>query len=141
MTPSHLHAVGAILAQVDFLDEQNAPGSSRAAQRLVRRGALLSIASDRGSLSAAPAEVIVSEIGTDMSVFPTPMHPGHGRRQRCNALLHAFTPFAPLALYLTIRRFSPTRTCATINFIGTARSSPPSNPLPGQVCRLLAALK
>ncbi len=70
----HLHAVwvGAILAHVDFLDEQIDSLSEAIEEQIAPFGKAVELLSTIPGVQRRTAEVIVSEIGTDMSVFPTP---------------------------------------------------------------------
>jgi transposase len=71
----HALVIGAILAHLDFLDEQ-IDGLSQAIQEQLGPTGLagVTLASTITGVAARTAEVMVAEIGTDMSVFPTAGH-------------------------------------------------------------------
>jgi transposase len=71
-----LHAVwiGAILAHVDFLDEQIERLSDAIEEQIAPFESAVELLSSTPGVQRRTAEVIVAEIGTDMSVFPTPKH-------------------------------------------------------------------
>jgi transposase len=73
--PHHALIVGAILAHLDFLDEQ-IDRLSEAIEELLGPTGLAGreLASTITGVAARTAEVMVAEIGTDMSVFPTAGH-------------------------------------------------------------------
>ncbi|HEV2773156.1 MAG TPA: IS110 family transposase, partial [Thermoleophilaceae bacterium] len=70
----HLHAVwiGAILAHVDFLDAQIDSLSEAIEEQIAPFAKAVELLSTIPGVQRRTAEVIVSEIGTDMAVFPTP---------------------------------------------------------------------
>jgi transposase len=69
----HLHAVwiGAILAHVDFLDEQIASLTETIGEQIAPFEPAVELLSTIPGVQRRTAEVIVAEIGTDMSVFPS----------------------------------------------------------------------
>ena len=71
-----LHAVwiGAILAHVDFLDEQIASLTESIGEQIAPFEGAVELLCTVPGVQRRTAEVIVSEIGTDMSVFSTPKH-------------------------------------------------------------------
>ena len=71
-----LHAVwiGAILAHVDFLDEQIASLTESIGEQIAPFEGAVELLCTIPGVQRRTAEVIVSEIGTDMSVFSTPKH-------------------------------------------------------------------
>jgi transposase len=71
-----LHAVwiGAILAHIDFLDEQIASLTEAIAEQIAPFEAAVELLRTIPGVQRRSAEVIVAEIGTDMSVFPTAGH-------------------------------------------------------------------
>jgi transposase len=71
-----LHAllIGAILAHLDFLDEQIDLLSEGIEERLVPFAPAVELLRSIPGVQRRTAEVIVAEIGTDMSVFPTAGH-------------------------------------------------------------------
>ncbi len=71
-----LHAVwiGAILAHVDFLDEQIASLTESIGEQIAPFEGAVELLCSIPGVQRRTAEVIVSEIGTDMSVFSTPKH-------------------------------------------------------------------
>ncbi len=71
----HALIVGAILAHLDFLDEQIGQLSEAIEDELGPTGlAGVALASTITGVAARTAEVMVAEIGTDMSVFPSAGH-------------------------------------------------------------------
>jgi transposase len=73
--PHHALIVGAILAHLDFLDEQIGQLSEAIEEQLGPTGlAGVALASTITGVAARTGEVMVAEIGTDMSVFPTAGH-------------------------------------------------------------------
>ncbi len=67
--------IGAILSHLDFLDEQIAQLSEAIQQQLGPPGlAGVALASTITGVAARTGEVLVAEIGTDMSVFPSAGH-------------------------------------------------------------------
>jgi transposase len=73
--PHHALIIGAILAHLDFLDGQIERLSEAIADQLGPTGlAGVALASTITGVAARTAEVMVAEIGTDMSVFPTAGH-------------------------------------------------------------------
>ena len=70
----HGIVVGAILAHIDFLDEQ-IDHLSRAIEEQIRPfGPAVELLCTIPGVQRRTAEVIVAEIGTEMSVFPTAGH-------------------------------------------------------------------
>lgn len=69
----HLHAVwiGAILAHVDFLDEQIDRLSDAIEEQIAPFAPAVELLCTIPGVQRRTAEVIIAEIGTDMSVFPT----------------------------------------------------------------------
>jgi len=73
--PHHALVIGAILSHLDFLDEQIAMLSEAIGAQLGPTGAgAVALASTITGVAARSAEVMVAEIGTDMSVFPSARH-------------------------------------------------------------------
>jgi transposase len=73
--PHHALVIGAILAHLDFLDEQIDRLSAAIEDQLGPTGAGgVALASTLTGVAKRTAEVMVAEIGTDMSVFPTARH-------------------------------------------------------------------
>ena len=71
----HALVIGAILAHLDFLDEQIDRLSDAIEDQLGPTGAGgVALASTLTGVATRTAEVMVAEIGTDMSVFPTARH-------------------------------------------------------------------
>jgi len=71
----HALVIGAILAHLDFLDEQIDRLSAAIEDQLGPTGAGgVELASTMTGVARRSAEVMVAEIGTDMSVFPTAGH-------------------------------------------------------------------
>ncbi len=71
----HALVIGAILAHLDFLDEQIERLSQAIADELGPTGAAgVDLAATMTGVAARTAQVMVAEIGTDMSVFPTAGH-------------------------------------------------------------------
>jgi transposase len=71
----HALVIGAILAHLDFLDEQIDRLSEAIEEQLGPTGlAGVVLASTITGVAARTAEVMVAEIGTDMTVFPTARH-------------------------------------------------------------------
>ena len=71
----HALIIGAILAHLDFLDEQIDRLSRRDRGRAgPYRQAGVELAATITGVAQRTAEVMVAEIGTDMSVFPTAGH-------------------------------------------------------------------
>ena len=72
----HLHAVwiGAILAHVDFLDEQIAALTETIGEQIAPFEKAVELLCTIPGVQRRTAEVIVAEIGVDMSVFPTAKH-------------------------------------------------------------------
>jgi transposase len=72
----HLHAVwiGAILNHLDFLDEQIASLTEAIGEQIAPFETAVELLCTIPGVQRRTAEVIVSEIGTDMSVFPTVKH-------------------------------------------------------------------
>jgi transposase len=91
-----LHAllIGAILAHLDFLDEQIDRLSDAIEERIGPFAAAVELLCTIPGVQRRTAEVLIAEIGTDMSIFPTARHlaswagqcPGNDRsagKQRC----------------------------------------------------------
>jgi transposase len=73
--PHHALVVGAILAHLDFLDEQIQRLGEAIEEQLGPTGlAGVALASTITGVGARTAEVMVAEIGTDMTVFPSARH-------------------------------------------------------------------
>jgi transposase len=70
----HALVIGAILAHLDFLDEQIARLSEAIEEQLGPFAAGVQLASTLTGVARRTAEVMVAEIGVDMSVFPTAGH-------------------------------------------------------------------
>jgi transposase len=72
----HLHSVwvGAILAHVDFLDEQIAGLSEAIEEQIAPFESAVELLRSIPGVQRRTAEVIVAEIGTDMSRFPSAKH-------------------------------------------------------------------
>ncbi len=72
----HLHAVwiGAILAHLDFLDEQIANLSQTIGEQIAPFEKAVELLCTIHGVQRRTAEVIIAEIGVDMSVFPTAKH-------------------------------------------------------------------
>ena len=71
----HALVIGAILAHLDFLDEQINGLSEAIAEQLGPTGlAGVKLASTITGVAARTGEVMVAEIGTDMSIFPSAGH-------------------------------------------------------------------
>ncbi len=71
----HALVIGAILAHLDFLDEQIDRLTAAIEDQLGPPGlAGVALASTITGVAARTAEVLIAEIGTDMSVFPTARH-------------------------------------------------------------------
>jgi transposase len=71
----HALVIGAILAHLDFLDEQIDRLSEAIEDQLGPTGAGgIKLAGTMTGVATRTAEVMVAEIGTDMSVFPTARH-------------------------------------------------------------------
>jgi transposase len=73
----HAILIGAILAHLDFLDEQIDRLSEAIAQRLAldpQTAAGVTLAATITGVAQRTAEVMVAEIGTDMTAFPTARH-------------------------------------------------------------------
>lgn len=72
----HLHSiwVGAILAHIDFLDEQIAGLSETIEEQVAPFESAVELLRSIPGVQRRSAEVIVAEIGTDMSAFPTAKH-------------------------------------------------------------------
>jgi transposase len=72
----HLHAVwiGAILSHLDFLDEQIANLSEAIAEQIAPFEKAVELLCTIHGVQRRTAEVIIAEIGVDMSVFPTAKH-------------------------------------------------------------------
>ena len=72
----HLHAVwiGAILAHLDFLDEQIASLTEAIGEQIAPFEKAVELLCTIPGVQRRTAEVIIAEIGIDMSVFPTAKH-------------------------------------------------------------------
>jgi transposase len=70
----HALVIGAILAHLDFLDEQIGRLSDAVEEQLGPFAAGVELASTLTGVARRTAEVLVAEIGVDMSVFPTAGH-------------------------------------------------------------------
>jgi transposase len=72
----HLHAVwiGAILAHIDFLDDQIASLTEAIAEQIAPFGQAVELLCTIPGVQRRTAEVIVAEIGVDMAIFPTAKH-------------------------------------------------------------------
>jgi transposase len=71
----HALVIGAILSHLDFLDEQIDRLSEAIEEQLGPTGlAGVALASTMTGVAARTGEVMVAEIGTDMTVFPTARH-------------------------------------------------------------------
>jgi transposase len=70
----HALVIGAILAHLDFLDEQIARLSDAIEDQLGPFAAGVKLASSLTGVARRTAEVMVAEIGVDMTVFPTARH-------------------------------------------------------------------
>ena len=72
----HLHSVwiGAILAHLDFLDEQIASLTDAIGEQIVPFEQAVELLRTIPGVQRRTAEVIIGEIGVDMSVFPTAGH-------------------------------------------------------------------
>ena len=71
----HALVIGAILAHLDFLEEQIDRLSDAIEDQLGPFAAGVQLASSITGVARRTAEVMVAEIGVDMSVFPTAGHP------------------------------------------------------------------
>jgi transposase len=72
--PHHALVIGAILAHLDFLDEHIDRLSDAIEEQLGPFAAGVRLASTITGVAARTGEVMVAEIGTDMSRFPTARH-------------------------------------------------------------------
>jgi transposase len=72
--PHHALVIGAILAHLDFLDEQIDRLSDAIEDQLGPFAAGVELAQSMTGVARRTAEVMVAEIGTDMTVFPTAGH-------------------------------------------------------------------
>jgi len=70
----HALVIGAILAHLDFLDEQIGRLSDAIEEQLGPFAAGVELASSLTGVARRTAEVLVAEIGVDMTVFPTAGH-------------------------------------------------------------------
>jgi hypothetical protein len=71
----HALVIGAILAHLDFLDEQIERLTNAIGDQLGPTGlAGVALAATMTGVAERTAEVMVAEIGTDMSIFPTARH-------------------------------------------------------------------
>jgi transposase len=71
---AHALVIGAILSHLDFLDEQIGRLSEAIEEQLGPFAAGVELASGLTGVARRTAEVMVAEIGIDMSVFPTARH-------------------------------------------------------------------
>jgi transposase len=73
--PHHAVVIGAILAHLDFLDEQIDRLSQAIAEHLdTQMAAGVKLAGTITGVAQRTAEIMVAEIGTDMTVFPSSRH-------------------------------------------------------------------
>jgi transposase len=72
--PHHALVIGAILSHLDFLDEHIDRLSEAIQEQLVPFGSALGLASTISGVKTRTAQVLVAEIGTDMSRFPSARH-------------------------------------------------------------------
>jgi transposase len=72
--PQHALIVSAILAHLDFLDEQIELLSQAIAEQLVPFAAAVELLCTIPGFGRRTAEVVIAEIGTDMSRFPSARH-------------------------------------------------------------------
>jgi transposase len=72
--PHHALVIGAILAHLDFLDEQIERLSDAIEEQLGPFATGVQLATTISGVAARTAEVLVAEIGTDMSHFPSAGH-------------------------------------------------------------------
>jgi len=72
--PHHALVIGAILSHLDFLDEQISRLSEAIEAQLGPFAAGVELASTLTGVAKRTAEVMVAEIGVDMTVFPTAGH-------------------------------------------------------------------
>lgn len=70
----HALVVGAILAHIDFLDEQISLLSDAIAEKIVPFERAVELLCTIPGVQRRTAEVMIAELGTDMSVFPTAGH-------------------------------------------------------------------
>src|SRR5207244_6249969 len=70
----HALVIGAILAHLDFLDEQIDQLSGAIEEQLGPFASGVRLASTIPGVKARTGEVMVAEIGTDMRRFPSPAH-------------------------------------------------------------------
>jgi transposase len=70
----HALVIGAILAHLDFLDEQIARLSAAIEEQLGPFATGVDLAASLTGVARRTAEVMVAEIGVDMSIFPTAGH-------------------------------------------------------------------
>ncbi len=70
----HALVIGAILAHLDFLDEQIARLSDAIEEQLSPFATGVDLAASLTGVARRTAEVMVAEIGVDMSIFPTAGH-------------------------------------------------------------------
>src|SRR4051812_22768808 len=70
----HALVIGAILAHLDFLDEQIARLSEAIEEQLGPFATGVDLAASLTGVARCTAEVMVAEIGVDMSIFPTAGH-------------------------------------------------------------------
>lgn len=72
--PVHALLIGAVLAHLDFLDEQIERLSDAVEEQLVPFGSAVELACTIPGIQERNAQNILAEIGTDMGVFPTDAH-------------------------------------------------------------------
>jgi transposase len=72
--PLHALVVGAILSHLDFLDEQIATLSSAIEEQIRPFAQAVALLETIPGVAQRTAQVIIAEIGADMSVFPTAGH-------------------------------------------------------------------
>ena len=72
--PLHAVLIGAILAHIDFLDDQIDRLSDAIEEQIAPFGKAVELLCTIPGVQRRTAEVIIAEIGVDMSVFPTDKH-------------------------------------------------------------------
>jgi transposase len=72
--PHHVLVIGAILEHLDFLDEHIDRLSDALEEQLGRFAPGVQLAATMAGVAERTAQVMVAEIGTDMSRFPSPGH-------------------------------------------------------------------
>ena len=141
-----LHAllVGAILAHLDFLDEQIDPLSDAIEEQLVPFAPAVELLCTIPGVGARTAQIIIAEIGTDMTVFPTARHlaswagqcPGNdrsagkqrsGRTRKGSRGSTIALNDAAIAATRTKNTYLPPNTSGCDHGSGTAARSAPSN--------------